>query len=201
MKPALLGLLLGAAMITSTLTAAPEARADTTDVNDRPMLELIGYYEGPRGYDDIFRKATIRPPMPLTQMTIGEVMAFQNRMVAAGSESSAVGRYQFIRKTLKRLVDNSELPHDALFDRNVQDYLARLLMAECEFYTPQEHELEIANCLAQVWAAFPVATGKKAGRSYYDGIAGNRALVDVGTVVRTINRRFARSGEIVISMR
>lgn len=201
MQHAMLGLLLGAATIISTLTAAPGAQADQMDVNDRPMLELIGYYEGPRGYDDVFRKATIKPPMPLTQMTIGEVMAFQNRMVAAGSESSAVGRYQFIRKTLARLVEASDLPHDALFDRNVQDYLARLLMAECEFYAPRQHELEIANCLAQVWAAFPVATGEKAGRSYYEGIAGNRALVDVGTVVRTINRRFARPGEIVISMR
>ncbi len=201
MNPVKLGLILGAVIFTTVTTAAPQAQADQMEVNDRPMLDLIGRYEGPRGYNDIYRKATIQPPMPLTQMTIGEVMDFQNRMVAAGSESSALGRYQFIRKTLARLVEISDLPHDALFDRNVQDYLARLLMAECEFYTPSQHEVEIADCLAQVWAAFPVASGPKTGRSYYDGIAGNRALVDVRTVVQTINRRFSAPGEIVISMR
>lgn len=180
---------LAAPALAASLLAGPAA-AERISINDAPMLALLGSVEGPGGYNEVYRGATIRPPRPVSKMTIAEVLAFQDRMVEAGSISSAIGRYQFIRGTLRELVRQNRIDVRATFDARTQDYLARIMLANCGFYNPEGDALEVGNCLAQVWAALPVLSGKNAGRSYYHGRAGNRALTTITRVNKTLEARF-----------
>lgn len=178
-----------------TLMAFSAHANDTTlmPIQDRPALELIGEIEGPDGYDDITLSASIQPPKPITQMTIGEVLAFQDRIVAAGSNSSAIGRYQFIRKTLKAMVKDLGIDQDVLFDRRTQDYLARRKLHRCGFYERNLSDTRVANCLARTWAALPVVSGPRRGRSHYDGQSGNSAKTTVSEVMKVVSVRFKPS--------
>ena len=56
---------------------------------------------------------------PLTQMTVGEVVALGN-----SGAIHAAGRYQIINKTLKGLVKNYNIDPNALYDEEMQDQLA-----------------------------------------------------------------------------
>jgi hypothetical protein len=181
--------------------ATPGAAQKPTMINDRPILNLIGGIEAPAGYDDYYRGIKIKPQKPVSRMTIREVIDFQNRAVAHGSKSSAIGRYQFIRGTLSELTKKKRIHPDTIFDKRVQDFLARMMLKDCDYYTRDVGEVAISNCLAKVWASLPVITGPKAGRSYYHGVAGNRSLIGIGTVVRTVALRFQDPNAIVISMR
>lgn len=159
-------------------------------INDRPMLLLIGGVEAAEGYGSISNSSPIRPAKPVTQMTIAEVLQFQEEMRDSGAESTAMGRYQFIQDTLAELVIENRVDPLDLFDRRMQDYLARMKMKDCGFYNERNSVEEVGNCLARVWAALPVLTGEKKGKSYYHGIAGNRSLVDTGTVAAVLGERF-----------
>lgn len=172
------------------LMSAP-LQAQRITINDAPMLALLGAVEGPGGYDEVYRGARIKPPKPVSTMTIAEVLHYQDRMVAAGSISSAIGKYQFIRGTLRELVKQNRIDIRAPFNARTQDYLARIMLANCGFYNPEGEMTEIGNCLSQVWAALPVMTGRNVGRSYYHGRAGNRALTTVARVSRTLEARFS----------
>jgi len=158
-------------------------------VHDGPILSLLGKVEGPDGYDEISGHSKLQPPKPISSMRIEEVIAFQDRMVAAGSASSAVGRYQFIRKTLRDLVARHRVDRRQMFNARTQDFLARMLLNDCNYYDPDADTTRIGNCVATIWAAFPVFTGPKAGKSHYHGIAGNRAQTTVPVMRAIIGSR------------
>lgn len=119
-------------------------------------------------------------------MTIREVVEFQGAMRRAGAASTAVGKYQFIRKTLIGAVEESGLSYDALFDKSAQDHLARILMKRCGFYDARKTIAPVGNCLARSWAALPVLTGDKAGQSYY----GTRIKTNRTVVISLLEARF-----------
>lgn len=167
-------------------------------INDRPMLLLIGGVEAAEGYGSVSNFSPIRPAKPVVQMTIQEVLQFQEEMRNSGSESTAIGRYQFIQETLAELVIENRVDPLALFDRRMQDYLARMKMKDCGFYNENKDVTEVGNCLAKVWAALPVLSGEKKGKSYYHGIAGNRSLVETGTVRAVLSERFQTEMALVI---
>ena len=177
-------------------TAPNPARADDAQpgirfaANDVSFLNLMGNLEGPYGFDSVSGFAPAPPPRPLTEMTLSEVIAYQTRLRDMGTVSSAVGRYQFIYLTLRDLVDRHGISGDLIFDGEVQTYLARFLMHDCGFYDPDRALVPLANCLATVWAALPVVSGPRTGRSHYadDGI--NRALTEPGLVLRVLAERF-----------
>lgn len=168
-------------------------------INDRPMLLLIGGVEAAEGYGSISNSSPIRPAKPVVQMTIQEVLQFQEEMRNSGAASTAMGRYQFIQSTLAELVVENRVDPLDLFDRRMQDYLARMKMKDCGFYDERESVENLGNCLAKVWAALPVLTGDKKGKSYYEGVAGNRALVDRHTVSAVLGQRFET--EMVVATR
>jgi hypothetical protein len=134
---------------------------------DRPFLELLGFLEGPDGYNDITGFTDIEPVKPVIWMTIDEVLDFQRLLRQKGEESSAMGRYQFIYKTLLYLTDYHNIDRSGLFDKRMQDHLARLEMKRCGFYDRHESIPNVGNCLASVWAALPLLTGNKKGQSKY----------------------------------
>lgn len=168
-------------------------------VDDRPILTLIGTFEGPDGYDTVYYGSKLRPPKPITEMTIDEVQAWQDRSVSAGSKSSAAGVYQFIRGTLKDTVARAGISRETKFDRFTQDRLARDALRRCGFYKHTVPDEQIGNCLASVWAALPVVSGDRKGHSAYHGVAGNKSLTSVESVMRTVRGRFrdiAYAGEL-----
>ena len=99
MRNAFWGLLL----IGASWAGAGSAQATLDGVRafDRPFLELVGAIEAPRGYDAITGYAPFRPDRPITEMTIGEVLDWQDRIRAAGAEAT---------KTKTRSVEPTVVP-------------------------------------------------------------------------------------------
>lgn len=175
--------LLGA--LTAVLApGAPAAPSAATDI-----LALVRALEAPRGYDDYERRIPVAPPKPLTRMTISEVLDWQSRVRDAGAPSTAAGGYQVIRATLQRLVRRHGLDRDALFDREMQDRLALLLISECGDPGPPSRHPAHGNCLAGIWAGLPLTSGPRKGQSAYRGVAGNRALTRPETVLAVLAGR------------
>jgi len=82
-------------------------------------------------YSGDFRNMRQHGGRPLTSLTLGEVMDLQyddrsmtNSQWYAAGKLHAVGRYQFIGGTLRRLVERLRIPRDRLFDAQLQDELA-----------------------------------------------------------------------------
>ncbi|MFG6573519.1 hypothetical protein ACGYLO_18145 [Sulfitobacter sp. 1A13353] len=160
--------LLSAAVLFTALPAQADAQPGVTyRYLDRPFLELLGYLEGPQGYNDITGFTNLRPVRPVSQMTIQEVLEFQMMLRQKGAKSSAMGRYQFIYKTLDYLVKLHDMDTNQLFDKRMQDHLARLEMARCGFYDRTLDVREVGDCLAHTWAALPLLSGKNRGKSRY----------------------------------
>ncbi len=189
MRKAFWGLLL----IGASWAGAGSAQATLDGVRafDRPFLELVGAIEAPRGYDAITGYAPFRPDRPITEMTIGEVLDWQGRIRAAGAEATAVGRFQFVRDTLEFLARAYEVPHETVLDRRTQDYLARVLLHRCGFYDPERPVPELGDCLAGTWAALPLLSGERRGRSRHEGLANNHARTTPEVVEAVLSVRFA----------
>lgn len=92
--------------------------------SDRLLLDRISRGEGTlkSGYNTTFSYGKYDPAnVDITQLTLGEIKQFQNGMVANGSKSSAVGRYQFIRSTFNDVQKQLGLPDNIYFDAATQD--------------------------------------------------------------------------------
>jgi len=133
---------------------------------------LIGIAESRRdGYNAVQHGAKVRPEKRPTEMTIREIYAW---IKDTPRQPHAIGRYQFIPATLKRLVNVLGLPPDTRFTPAVQDRLGDVLLAEAGLHDFREGKLSrraFMNNLAKIWAGLPNDTGK----SHYDGYAGNKA--------------------------
>jgi hypothetical protein len=181
----------GLALVLLLNPAPGHAQADMGfAANDVEFLNLMGDLEAPRGFGMVSGFAPSPPPRTLTDMTLDEVLAYQERIRAMGTVSSAVGRYQFIYPTLRRLVRDLGIAGGLVFDAEVQTFLARYLMRDCGFYDRATEVVDLGNCLAGVWAALPVVSGPRRGQSVYadDGI--NRALVPPDVLIDVLTRRF-----------
>lgn len=127
------------------------------------------------GYDAVQHGARIKPPKPPTQMTVGDVFQW---IKDTPGQPHAIGRYQFIPKTLARVVRKVGIGPDAPFSPAVQDRLADVLLAEAGLQQFRKGKLSrqgFMNNLAKIWAGFPNSTG----RSHYDGYAGNKASISL----------------------
>lgn len=173
-RPELLAIL-GIALSLGMTGAVANARAASED-----LLAFIRAVEAPGGYDDYERRIPVAPPRKLTRMTVSEVLEWQQVIRRKGATSSAAGAYQIIHATLADLVATHGISRHALFDAEMQDRLARLLLARCGA-RPKPNETarhpRYANCLARIWAGLPLVYGPERGRSAYHRVAGNRALV------------------------
>ena len=165
------------ALVCAILTCLPlPAFADTEDT----VLDLVRRLEAPGGYDTVYSGVRVKPPRPITTMRVEEVLAWQRSTVRQGSVSSAAGSYQIIRPTLQRLVDQGVVSPSETFDASTQDRLGRHLLRETG-YRAGDTSAATANRIAGVWAALPQLEGPGAGRSAYEGIAGNHALIGADT--------------------
>ena len=83
------------------------------DTATEKLKSLIARAEAPHlGYDSVVKSAWRKPAKAPSQMSIGEIYTW---IRATPNQNHAIGRYQFIPSTLKRLVAKSGLHHDVAF--------------------------------------------------------------------------------------
>ena len=140
------------------------------------IRHVIGRAESPRaGYDAVQHGARIKPEKRPTQMTIGEIYDW---IAATPGQPHAIGRYQFIPATLRRVVAKTGARRRDIFSPALQDRLADVLLEDAgisAFMAGRLSEQKFINNLAGIWAGLPATNG----RSKYHGYAGNRATISL----------------------
>jgi len=139
------------------------------------LLELIVVHESRGNYNATI--GDINASDDLSKKTIDEIYTLMDRRLAAGMPSTAIGRYQIIRKTLSSLQASKNLPGSTLFTQELQDNLAVSLMigrGYSKWRTGAMADEEFAHQLSKEWASLP--DPRNGGKSHYDGdAAGNHA--------------------------
>lgn len=141
-----------------------------------PLLDEIAKGEslsgafGTSGYDAVYGGAKVKPSKPVSQMTIGEVKEYQKQLIKAGSGSSAVGRYQFIKNddAFAKMTMQAGLKDTDIFDATAQDRLAVHYMGgekKVDKLLKTGNDAALANVVARQWASMQNASG----RGNYDG--------------------------------
>lgn len=152
----------------------PRIGTSREEVFAESIRNLIARAEaGPDGYDAVQYGASVRPSSRPTRMTLEQIYAW---IAETPGQPHAIGRYQFIPATLRRLVDHLAVRPDALFSPMLQDRMANVLIDEAgftEFLAGNMGRKTFMNRLARVWAGLPTSSGK----SHYHGYAGNKATM------------------------
>lgn len=132
----------------------------------KSILDLVGQAEGTdkgRGYNETLGYGRYTGgPVDLIGMTLKEIDDLQTKMLSNPANtlnSSAVGRYQITRTTLRDMREKMGLTGDEKFDAAMQDKLASYLIA-----TRATGDMrQMQDGLAGIWASFPKAdTGASA---------------------------------------
>jgi muramidase (phage lysozyme) len=147
---------------------------------------LKGFIEG--GYGNKYSLLD----KPLSEHTIGEVIAFQNKGRDTTGQLWATGRYQIIPSTLKGVVSKLKLPLTTKYDKKTQDLMGLSLLTErkpISDYVQSKNEDNKANLenaaksVAMIWSSVGVPYDMQGSRqkvlknqSYYSG-GGDKASV------------------------
>jgi len=122
----------------------------------------------------------------LTGMTVGNVLDMQKNMIAKGHESTAVGRYQYIRKTLADTAAQMGMDvNSTKFNEKTQDALAIQTLRTIGLERWLDGKLDdgaFLNKVAQVWASIP----KTSGGSAHAGVGSNKAGVKSDVALNTL---------------
>jgi muramidase (phage lysozyme) len=167
------------------------------------LLDFIGGYEGPEGFDTIYGNNQDKLPKQLTAMTIGEIVDAQPSWTRRFG-SSAAGRYQFMRATLQGICKEvPTLRGDAVFNAGLQNRLGYYLLLRRDYQRFIDGKISTAAFglnLAKEWASFPVLVACKGahrvvniGQSYYAGDGKNKALVAAEHVEDALARVLAKA--------
>lgn len=163
-----------AGLFRAVLRQPPAPTAPRAGTRIDRLLTLIARAEaGPADYNAVQHGAQIVPPGPPTTLTLAEIDAWID---ATPGQPHAIGRYQFIPSTLRRLVRAEGLPAHTRFTPQVQDRLAIVLLEEAglrDFQSGALPRARFMHNLARIWAGLPLPNG----RSYYHGYAGNKATM------------------------
>jgi muramidase (phage lysozyme) len=173
------------------IVVAPEpVKPVDTFARYRPMLDLLGKSEGTdkgRGYNETLSYgAYTGGDVNLVSMTLREIRTLQTKMLANPKNkwnSSALGRYQIVRKTLIALQQQLALPDTMTFSESTQDRLAVQLMKGRgidKWLAGLITQDQLINSLAQEWASLPTTKGK----GYYSG---QNSSVSVAQVKAALN--------------
>ena len=136
-------------LLSTSVASSKDFRIDLPEIEDYSasfvILDRIALGEGTSneraqkagfedGYDVPFSYGSYgKPSKALTDMTISEIQAYQDQMIANGATSGAVGRYQITKGTLADLISRYKIESDALFDVSMQDKLAIIILKECKY--------------------------------------------------------------------
>ncbi|MFK0277425.1 hypothetical protein ACIQUG_27365 [Ensifer sp. NPDC090286] len=161
----------------------------------RPGLDLLGLSEGTdkkRGYNETLAYGAYTDgDRNLVAMTLDQIDQLQTRMLQHPKNylnSSALGRYQVVRTTLRKLKASLKLSGATLFDKALQDRLGVELMRGRGidiWLAGDMSEDALINALAKEWASLPTT----AGIGHYDGQRASVSVVRVRQVLADIRRR------------
>lgn len=164
----------------------------------RPLLDLIGKSEGTdrgRGFNETLAYGALTGgPIDLIRMTLDEIDALQTRMLkhpANRWNSSACGRYQIVRGTLRTIRRNLGLSGGEKFSAAMQDRMACFLLGRRgidRYLAGRMSEAALIDGLAREWASLPSLTGK----GYY---AGQAAAITLAELRATLAECRHRAGE------
>lgn len=171
----------------------------------RPLLDLIGLTEGTdkrrggvpaRGYNETLAYGRLTGgDVDLVSMTLTQIDALQTRMLQHKQNiwnSSAVGRYQIVRTTLRSIRKTLNLPGDVLFDADMQDRMACFLLGQRgidKYLAGRLSEDTMLLNLAQEWASLPTPGGK----GFYGGQHAAVKPDHVRAVLAHVRRRHAEA--------
>lgn len=157
----------------------------------KPLLDFIKWPESRGDYNIVWNgiKGADRPAKLLTQMTIGEVLDWQDK-IDPFYMSEAAGAFQIMEDTLRGMYQSAGFSRDTLFNEKTQDALAVHLLKRRgldDFMSGEINATKFANSLAKEWASLPVVSGPKKGLSYYSGDGLNQSHVDVLPFLEVVN--------------
>lgn len=136
------------------------------------ILNFIARYESRGNYNIVVGGQTVPE---LSKMTLNQVYDYQRQMVQSGKESSAVGRYQYIRKTLVDTAAQMGLdPATTVFDQKTQDAIATHTLRSIgldKWLNEQMSDEQFLNNVAKIWAGIPTTSGISA----HAGVGSNKA--------------------------
>jgi len=146
-----------------------EQVSQTRTSSVKKLLDYIGGLESGGNYNVVNGGSRYN----LTEMTVGEVISLQDKIVANGGQSAA-GKYQIKKSTLQGLVNSGVVSYRQKFNESTQDILGESLLKRRGYDKFQQaHDYEsFADSLAAEWAGLPTRSGK----SYYQGVGNNKAL-------------------------
>ena len=156
----------------------------------QPLLNTIAKGESNGNYNAHFGSPD-NTKVRFTDMTVAEVMRWQEEYVRQGNASNAVGRYQFMGTTLAGLVRQLRINTEAKFDEALQDRLAIALMERRGSHAFVQGKItreQFAANLAMEWAALPRIIGDRPHESYYAGDGLNHARISADEVLDAIDR-------------
>ena len=147
-----------------------------------PILDEIARGEstkgafGTSGYDAVYSGAPIRPPKPISQMTFGEVKAYQKQLIKAGSKSTGAGRYQNIwnKGAFAKMAEQAGFKDSDIYSAENQDKLAIHYAGgkkQLDKWVETKNGVALANKTSQQWAGVKNARGV----GNYDGDGLNKA--------------------------
>ena len=183
-----IGLVFAAALIAYTISSMSQ-RLQVDPQSAKPLLDLIARVESKGNYNAYFGNVG-NASITFTEMSVADVLSWQEDFVAAGHPSSAVGRYQIISTTLKSLVQQLDIDTNQPFNEAMQDRMAVALLERrgaTEYVNNQIDGRQFAAELAKEWAALPKIIGDRPEQSYYAGDGLNKALVGVDEILRAVN--------------
>lgn len=153
------------------------------------LLDLIATAEGTAhaaNYNETLGYGVFTDgPINLTSMTLGEIDRLQTKMLRHPKNklnSSAVGRYQITRTTLRDLKRNMKLNDRDKFTAMLQDRLAIRLLERRGYKSWRSGRLsdnEFRNNLAKEWASLP----NEFGKGHYKG---QRARIKSDDIQQTL---------------
>ena len=171
-------------------------RDDSGAINlDPSKLEVIGTRSA--GLKEVILKAesggnfdavygTSRK-IPITKMTVNEVLDLQGQMQKAGAASTAVGGFQFLRKTLTGLKQELGLTGDEVMNKDLQHRLADALLQRRgygEYLEGRMGHKQFVDEVAKEWAGLPNTKGK----SHYDGDGLNKSNVPLRSILDELKK-------------
>ncbi len=151
------------------------------------LLDFIAKHESAGNYNAVIGNA--RSHDDLSVLTISDIHAMQADLLARGLPSSAVGRYQIIRDTLRTLEASEHLDSSERFTPELQDRLAIRLLVRRGFsswWLGRISDEEFAHRLSLEWASLP--DPENGGKSHYDGVGPNHAGYTLAEVYAALAR-------------
>lgn len=165
-----------------------------------PIFDLLGHTEGTdrgAGYNEsLAYGAYTNGPRNLVTMSLQQIDTLQTQMLNHPKNkwnSSALGRYQIVRTTLRKLRAGTSL--DTKFSAELQDLFALKLLVGRGLIRWLENRMTTSffiDQLAKEWASIPTSKGT----GYYSG---QRVGTSVATLVDTLGLVASRATPSVIA--